>query len=103
MSKPIKKLKAGLRNFTFEREADDELLRLKAVTGKNMTAVLEDLILGRRQFGEQVESFLNAEQDGEVAPRDRRAGHPDVLHQTQIQSSAAPWSQGSPHSQGLRP
>ena len=61
MSKPIKKLKAGLRNFTFEREADDELLRLKAVTGKNMTAVLEDLILGRRQFGEQIESFLTAE------------------------------------------
>ena len=33
-------------------------MRLKDVNGKNMTAVLEDLILGRRQFGEQIKRFL---------------------------------------------
>ena len=52
-----------MRNFTFLPAADRELVRLKVVTGKNMTAVLEDLILGRRQFGEQIERFL----DGEMA------------------------------------
>ena len=61
MTKLQKDLKAPLRNFTLCKPADEELARLKVVTGKNMTAVLEDLILGRRQFGEQVESFLTAE------------------------------------------
>ena len=58
-----RELKAPLRNFTLEQAADNELVRLKNVTGKNMTAVLEDLILVRRQFGEQIETFLNAEQE----------------------------------------
>lgn len=61
MAQMKRELKAPLRNFTFLPAADRELARLKAVTGKNMTAVLEDLILGRRQFGEQIESFLTAE------------------------------------------
>ena len=63
MAQMKRELKAPLRNFTFLPAADRELARLKAVTGKNMTAVLEDLILGRRQFGEQIERFL----DGEMA------------------------------------
>ena len=53
--------KAALRNFTFTKEADAELVRLKLTTGKNMTAILEDLLLQRRQFSAPVETWLDAE------------------------------------------
>ena len=62
--------KAALRNFTFTKEADAELLRLKTATGKNMTAVLEDLLLQRRQFSAPVETFLEAEAGRTRRPRD---------------------------------
>ena len=61
--------KAALRNFTFSREADAELVRLKAVTGKNMTAVLEDLLLQRRQFSAPVECWLHTESSRARQPR----------------------------------
>ena len=53
--------KAALRDFTFTKEVDAELVRLKQTTGKNMTAVLEDLLLQRRQFSAPVEAWLDAE------------------------------------------
>ena len=61
--------KAALRNFTFTKEADAELVRLKTATGKNMTAVLEDLLLQRRQFSAPVETFLEAEAARTRRPR----------------------------------
>jgi len=77
-----KELKAPLRNFTFLPAADRELVRLKVVTGKNMTAVLEDLILGRRQFGEQIERFLDGEmaRTGKSRPRNHRTGRSAFLY-----------------------
>ena len=61
--------KAALRNFKFTKEADDELLRLKVATGRNMTAVLEDLLLQRRQFCAPVETWLDAEAARTCRPR----------------------------------
>ncbi len=51
-------IKAAGRNFKFLKRADDELERQAKESGKTMTAVLEDLLLGRRQFRPEVESFI---------------------------------------------
>jgi len=60
--------KAALRNFTFTKEADAELVRLKTATGKNMTAVLEDLLLSAASSPRRSKPFWK--------PRPRaRAGH----------------------------
>lgn len=53
--------KAGVRNFTFLKSADDRLLELADLTGKTMTKVLEDLLLGKRQFGPGLEKFIQSE------------------------------------------
>ena len=54
---------AGIhRKFVNEMDkADAELVRLKLNTGKNITAILEDLLLQRRQFSAPVETWLDAE------------------------------------------
>jgi hypothetical protein len=49
------------RYFKFSKEADAELTRQAAETGKPMKTVLEDLLLGRRQFASDVEVFLREE------------------------------------------
>ena len=46
-----KKDKAPLRNFHLLRIADDELVRQSRDSGRNMTTVVEDLLLNRRQSG----------------------------------------------------
>ena len=53
--------KAKLRNFTFVESADRRLVELKRETGKDMTLILEDLLLGRRQLSPQTEQFLQSE------------------------------------------
>lgn len=51
----MKETKEKLRNFTFVKSADDELVRQSDESGKTMTAVIEDHLLGRRQHSEPVE------------------------------------------------
>lgn len=53
--------KGKLRNFTFVESADARLVKLKQDTGKDMTLILEDLILGRRQFSPDIETFISEE------------------------------------------
>jgi len=55
------KEKGPLRNFNFAKEADDRLLQLKEDTGRDMTKILEDYLLGRRQFRPEIELFLKDE------------------------------------------
>lgn len=53
--------KARLRNFRLKQEADEALLRLRDETGKDMTDVIEDLLLGKRQFRPDLEAFIVVE------------------------------------------
>ena len=61
--------KGPLRNFTFVENADKRLLELKKETGKTMTAVIEDLLLGRRQFRPEVENFISEQMARFKRPR----------------------------------
>lgn len=56
-----KEKKGPVRNFTFLKSADKELTERSADTGRTMTMVLEDLLLGRRQFNPETERFLQSE------------------------------------------
>jgi len=61
--------KGPLRNFTFLEAADKRLLELKKETGKTMTAIIEDLILGRRQFSAEIERFIAEQMARHHRPR----------------------------------
>lgn len=55
------KEKCDSRTFKFTKDADQALVNLKEMTGRTMTLVLEDFLLGRRQFAEEIELWLAAE------------------------------------------
>lgn len=71
MSNKNEERKAGLRNFTFYESADNRLKELEKETGKTMTAVIEDLLLGRRQFSPEIETFITEEVARTGQPRNR--------------------------------
>jgi hypothetical protein len=56
-----KKDKGPLRNFYLLKKADDELVRQSTVTGRDMTKVIEDLLLNRCQSSPAIELFAAAE------------------------------------------
>lgn len=64
-----KENKGPLRNFTFLESADRRLNELKKESGKTMTAVIEDLLLGRRQFRPEVENFISEQMTKFKRPR----------------------------------
>lgn len=49
-----KEKKGPVRNFTLEKAADRELVERSGDTGRTMTKILEDLLLGRRQLAGKV-------------------------------------------------
>jgi len=66
-----KEAKAGLRNFNFVKSADEKLSRMSAQTGRTMTVIIEDLILGRRQFSPEIEEFIENECRRTRRPREQ--------------------------------
>ncbi len=62
--------KGPLRNFKFIESADQKLLSLKEETGRDMTLILEDFLLGRRQFRPEIERFIQEEMDRTSRPRE---------------------------------
>lgn len=64
-----KENKSAGRNFKFIESADKRLEELANESGKTMTAVIEDLLLGRRQFRPEVESFISEQMAKFKRPR----------------------------------
>lgn len=57
----VKEKKGPLRNFHLVESADAAMNRRADRHGKTYTKVMEDLLLGRRLFGDEVESFITRE------------------------------------------
>lgn len=50
--------KKNPHSFRFSPEAESELKAEAGRTGKSLVAVLEDLLLGKRQFGEEADAAI---------------------------------------------
>lgn len=62
-----KKDKGPLRNFYLVKEADDNLLRRAKDSGLNMTTIIEDLLLNRRQSSTEAKALdLQRQQNAET-------------------------------------